>query len=503
MHKSVGVLVVAYNAASTLAATLDRIPPSFRSRIDELIVLDDASGDETFEIGADWARRHSPLRTTVLRHTKNLGYGGNQKAGYRLALQHGLDVVVILHGDGQYAPEALPRIVEPLLDGSADAVFGSRMMTKGAARAGGMPLYKYVGNKILTGLENRLLGSDLTEFHSGYRAYSLDALRAIPFESNSDGFDFDTQIIVQLLHESKRILEVPIPTYYGTEICHVNGLRYAADVLRDVFEYRKVSAGFGTSDWVPWPREYRLKQDRHSSHGTLLAELAALPAGRVLDLGCSGGQFAEQARALGHRVTGVDAVEVDGVRTRVDEFIRADLNEGIPERARIGAGYDVVVAADVLEHLMHPEQLLREMRGALRPGGHVLVCVPNAVHWYPRLRFATGRFGYDRRGILDETHLRFFTRASFRRMLVRTGYDILAEQCQGLPLPVLAAGTRTGRIPWQRAIARADRFAARVRPNLFAYQFSACLTPHHENTISAPGLLPMQSRTSDPSYAEI
>ncbi len=234
MHKSVGVLVVAHNAAATLAATLDRIPTDFRSRIDELIVLDDASLDETFEIGADWARRHSRLRTTVLRHTKHLGYGGNQKAGYRLALQHGLDVVVMLHGDGQYAPEALPRIVEPLLDGSADAVFGSRMMTKAAARAGGMPLYRYLGHKILTGLENRLLGSELTEFHSGYRGYRLDALPDVPFEHNSDGFDFDTQIIVQLLHESKRILEVPVPT------CHAvaRADRFAARVRPNLFAYQ-------------------------------------------------------------------------------------------------------------------------------------------------------------------------------------------------------------------------------------------------------------------------
>jgi glycosyltransferase involved in cell wall biosynthesis len=488
MHKRVGVLVVAYNAAGTLAGTLDRIPVAFRDRIDEIIVMDDASGDETFAVGADWARRNHLVRTTVLRHTKNLGYGGNQKAGYRLAIEHGLDVVVMLHGDGQYAPEAMPELVGPLLRDEADAVFGSRMLTKGGAQAGGMPRYKYLGNRVLTGLENRLLGADLSEWHSGYRAYSTAALRTVPFEANSDGFDFDTQIIVQLVHGGRRIVEMPVPTHYGDEVCHVNGLAYAKDVVRDLLEYRTVSVGFGTSDWVPQPREYRFKEGMGSSHGALLAELAKLPPGRILDLGCSSGLFAEQARALGHRVVGVDRVELDGVRDRTNLFVRADLDAGVPAGVRVEAGYDVVVAADVLQHLARPERLLREIRAELRPGGQVLVCVPNAVHWYPRLRFASGRFGYDRRGILDENHLRFFTRATLRRALLRTGYDLLDEQVRGLPLRVLGSGTRLGRLPAERLLAPLDHALARSLPNLFAYQFIVRLTPHHEDTVSAPGL---------------
>jgi SAM-dependent methyltransferase len=333
-----------------------------------------------------------------------------------------------------------------------------------------------------------MLGSNLSEFHSGYRAYSTSALRAVPFEHNSDGFDFDTQIIVQLVHEGKRILETPIPTYYGDEVCYVNGLTYAKDVVRDLIEYRCVTVGLGTSDWVPQPREYRFKAGMDTSHATLLAELAELPPGRVLDLGCSSGLFAERARALGHRVVGVDRVEIDGVRDRLNLFVRADLDDGIPDTARVAAGYDVVIAADVLQHLARPERLLRQIREVLRPGGQVLVCVPNGVHWYPRLRFASGRFGYDRRGILDENHLRFFTRTSLRRLLIRTGYDILGEEVSGLPLRVLGSGTRLGRLPAERLLAPLDRALARGLPNLFAYQFIARLTPHHENTISAPGL---------------
>ncbi len=243
-EKKIGILIVAYNAASTLAAVLDRIPPDFRPRISEVIVSDDHSQDSTYLVGLGY-QQTSDLPITLIRQPRNLGYGGNQKAGYQVAIDHGLDIIVMLHGDGQYAPECLPDLVAPLLRDEAEAVFGSRIMIKGAARKGGMPMYKFVGNRILTKFENAALGTDLTEFHSGYRAYSVEALKQIPFEQNSDGFNFDTQIIIQLHDAGKHIVEVPIPTYYGDEICYVAGVRYAADVTKDVVAYRLGKAGFG------------------------------------------------------------------------------------------------------------------------------------------------------------------------------------------------------------------------------------------------------------------
>jgi glycosyltransferase involved in cell wall biosynthesis len=473
----IGILVVAYNAESTLVATLDRIPADFRERIAEVIVLDDASHDDTFAHGEAWARRADTPRTLVVRHTKNLGYGGNQKAAYKLALERGLDIVVLLHGDGQYAPEMVPDMVAPLERGECDAVMGSRMMEKGAARRGGMPLYKLVGNRILTRAENAMLGTRLTEFHSGYRVYSTSALRDIPFEHNADDFDFDTQIIVQLLDAGKRILEIPIPTYYGDEICYVNGMRYAKDVIKDVMEYRLVTMGFGTSDWVPKPADYAFKDGDGSSHAVILEMMRSMPASRILDLGCSGGLFAAHARAAGHHVTGVDYVEIPGVRERTDHFVKASLEEGIPAEA--GDGFDVIVAADVIEHLSRPGEVLRDMCRVLRPGGQVLLSVPNFAHWYPRIRVATGQFGYDRRGILDETHLRFFTRATLRRLVRASGFDILEEQATGLPLRAISEsdGQRL------RITHKIDRALVRARPTLFGYQYILRLTPHAQETV--------------------
>lgn len=150
----IGIVVVAYNAASTLVQTLERIPVGFRQRIQEIIICDDASHDGTFEEGRSWASHAGAPPTHIIRHTRNLGYGGNQKAAYSFAIERGLDVVVLLHADGQYAPEVLPDFVDTLERTNCDAVFGSRMMTKGSARRGGMPLYKFLGNKALSRFEN-------------------------------------------------------------------------------------------------------------------------------------------------------------------------------------------------------------------------------------------------------------------------------------------------------------------------------------------------------------
>ena len=175
----IGILVVAYNAASTLAGVLDRIPTDFRHRVTTVLVFDDHSDDSTYLVGLGYQQVASDLPLEVIRHPQNLGYGGNQKAGYRWAIEHGLDIVVLLHGDGQYAPELLPEIVAPLERGRGRR--GVRLAHDGRrarpAKAG-MPLYKYVGNQILTRFENAVLGTQLTEFHSGYRAYWVAALDA-------------------------------------------------------------------------------------------------------------------------------------------------------------------------------------------------------------------------------------------------------------------------------------------------------------------------------------
>ena len=475
--KRIGVLVVAYNAASTLAAVLDRIPREFVPRIEKILVTDDFSQDATYLVGLGYQQTNQDLPLEIIRHPRNLGYGGNQKAGYRWAIEHGLDIVVLLHGDGQYAPEMLPEMVAPLERGQADAVFGSRMMEPGDARRGGMPAYKYVGNKILSSFQNTVAGASLTEWHSGYRAYSVSALAELPLDRNSNGFDFDTQVILQLLEARMRISEISIPTFYGDESCYVNGLGYAGDVTKAVLRYRAHKMGFGTGETAFADDHYQLKHGEDTSHARILDMLGRMPPGRVLDLGCDDGSLGERLRYAGHEVTGVDLHKHEGVGDRLDRFFEADLEEGIPPE--VGDGYDVVLAADVLEHVRHPDALLRDIRDRLASGGTVVTSVPNFGHWYPRLRVASGRFDYDRRGILDEGHLRFFTRRSFEHLAARTGFEVRRREAVGLPLEVSrrsASGTKPPS-SGARIVEGADRMAAEIWPTLFGYQFVYELAP--------------------------
>lgn len=238
MAKKIGILVVAYNAESTLRDVLHRIPASIWEKIEEVFVFDDSSQDRTTEVGkALEVQEPFAGKLKVFKNPINLMYGGNQRRGYQYAMERGLDIVVLLHGDGQYAPEVMQDLLAPLESGRADMVMGSRMMVKGAAIKGNMPMYKYVGNKILTFTENRLIGTRLSEFHSGYRAYSVHALRDIPLDEMTHNWHFDTQIILQFIKRGFRIEEVPIPTYYGDEICRVNGIPYALNCVRETCKY--------------------------------------------------------------------------------------------------------------------------------------------------------------------------------------------------------------------------------------------------------------------------
>ncbi len=226
----------AYNAEKTLERTVADIP---RDVVDEIILVDDASKDNTVAIA-------KKLGLTVFQHKKNRGYGANQKTCYEKALEHGADIAVMCHPDYQYDPKIIPQLVEPILRGEADAVFGSRMM-KGGALEGGMPLWKHNANILLTAFENVLLGTYLTEYHSGFRAYSNKLLKRVNFKANSDGFIFDTEIIVQILANHLKIEEVPIRTRYFEEASSIKlwpSILYGLGIIRVMLEYVLYSKGW-------------------------------------------------------------------------------------------------------------------------------------------------------------------------------------------------------------------------------------------------------------------
>lgn len=233
----IGLFIIAYNAVNHLNKTIARIPKEVYDEVEEIFVVDDCSSDNSYYAALGYKAQHGIDKLTVHRNEKNQGYGGNQKVGYQYAIDRGLDIVALIHGDGQYAPEALPSLLEPLVAGEADMVFGSRMSKPFEALKGGMPLYKFAGNRILTTIQNRLSGLQLSEYHSGYRLYSTSALQQLPFESFTNTWHFDTQIILAMAERNLRIVERPIPTYYGDEICHVNGIPYAMHCLLTSFQF--------------------------------------------------------------------------------------------------------------------------------------------------------------------------------------------------------------------------------------------------------------------------
>ena len=460
----VAVFVVAYNAEAHIEETLRRIPGDLLPHLTSIYVIDDKSVDRTTEV-ARRLKAELPM-LEVFTTPVNQGYGGNQKLGFTHAIRQGFDVVVLLHGDGQYAPEMLPGILAPFAEPETAAVFGSRMMTQGGARRGGMPLYKYVGNRILTAIENRLLDASLTEFHSGYRAYRVSALARIPFRYNTSDFHFDTEIIIQLLARKMKIVEVPIPTYYGDEICHVEGIPYAFNCVGTVMRAR-------ANQWylVHHPKfdvydggEYVFKEAPSSVHQHVLARTWQ-PGTKVVELGAGHG---EVGRSLHER--GVEVVAVDLSPPQVGfsyPYLQANLDEPFAEQTTdaLGERADVVVALDVIEHLRSPEGSLQEIRRAMKPGSTLVASTGNVGYFLVRLMLALGFFNYGKKGILDLTHTRLFTVRSFCRTLEGEGFRISSVRGVGPPIrDMVGKGAVLGFLD------SAASFLARVWPSLFGYQ---------------------------------
>jgi glycosyltransferase involved in cell wall biosynthesis len=262
--KKIVVVMPAYNAAKTIEKTYREIPLDL---VDEVVVTDDASGDETVEIA-----KKLGLRTLV--HEKNRGYGGNQKTCYTEALRLGADVVIMLHPDYQYTPALLPAMIGLITDGPFDAVLGSRILG-GGALSGGMPLYKYVANRLLTAIQNLLTGGKLSEYHTGYRAFSREIIETLPLHENSNDFVFDNQMLTQILVAGFKIGEVTCPTAYFDEASSINfqrSVRYGLGVLKtslDAFRHRKGYANISYFD----PNGRRLApQEEMADHPTVAAK---------------------------------------------------------------------------------------------------------------------------------------------------------------------------------------------------------------------------------------
>jgi len=235
-NQKICVVLPAYNAVRTLERTLCEIPPGV---IDDVVLVDDASTDDTLQL----ARK---LGIFAVRHESNKGYGGNQKTCYRLALERGADIVIMLHPDYQYTPKLLLPMGAMLASGLFDVVLGSRILGT-SALAGGMPLYKYIANRALTFIQNILLGHKLSEYHTGYRGFTRAALESLPLERNSDDFIFDNQMLSQVIYMGYRVGEISCPAKYFPEASSINFRRsviYGLGVLKTSISFRLARLGF-------------------------------------------------------------------------------------------------------------------------------------------------------------------------------------------------------------------------------------------------------------------
>jgi glycosyltransferase involved in cell wall biosynthesis len=240
-NKKVVVVLPAYNAAKTLEQTYKEIPPEL---VDEVVLVDDASKDDTIGVAQQLGIRH------IIRHEQNKGYGGNQKSCYKKALDLGADIVVMLHPDYQYTPRLLTAMVSIIGNDLYPVVLGSRILGKGALK-GGMPIYKYLFNRMLTFSQNLLMGQKLSEYHTGYRAYSAEVLRTISFENNSDDFVFDNQVLAQIFYSGFEIGEVTCPTKYFEEASSINFQRsmvYGFGCMKTAMTYMLCKAGWMKSN---------------------------------------------------------------------------------------------------------------------------------------------------------------------------------------------------------------------------------------------------------------
>jgi glycosyltransferase involved in cell wall biosynthesis len=239
LGKKLVVVLPAYNAEKTLAQTYAEIPFDI---VDEVVLVDDASRDETVELAKRLGIRH------VIRHERNKGYGGNQKTCYDTALSLGADIVVMLHPDYQYTPKLLTAMASIIANGVYPCVLGSRILG-GGARKGGMPLYKYIANRFLTLAQNLLMGQKLSEYHTGYRAFSREVLQAVDYHANSDDFIFDNEMLAQIFYAGFEIAEITCPTKYFAEASSINFMRssiYGLGVLRVSIQYALQKLGLGS-----------------------------------------------------------------------------------------------------------------------------------------------------------------------------------------------------------------------------------------------------------------
>ena len=475
--KKLLIYIVAFNHEKFIEKVLNRIDKKIFDKFEtEILINDDHSADNTFKIIKNYKNenKNKGCKIKILSNPVNLGYGGNQKIGYHYAIKNKFDYVALLHGDGQYAPEVLEDLINEMSNQNAMAVFGSRMMTKGGALRGGMPFYKFVGNKILTFFQNKILSANLSEFHSGYRVYTVNSLKKIPFHLNSNDYPFDTEIIIQLLFSKSKIIEFPIPTYYGQEISYVNGFYYAYKIMIESVKAKIQKFGIlydKKYDVFPEVNNYILKNDFLSPHSETINQIQK--NSKILDIGCNDGGLGNKLiEEKDCEVTGVE-INKNQLKYNLNAFHTCDLDRDLPniDYNKI----DNVIMLDVIEHLKSPEEFMSKLYSKVSNNSkiEILISTPNISFFLIRFMLFFGFFNYGKRGILDRTHTRLFTFSSFSKLILGANFKIVSVKGMPAPFP-LALGSNI----FSNSLLNINRFLIFFFKSLFSYQIFMKIRPN-------------------------
>ena len=461
------IFIVAYNHENFITKVLERLPKSLKNENYEILIIDDASIDKTFKIANEWSKKNNEINIKILKNIKNYGYGGNQKIGMQYAIENKFDTLTLLHGDGQYAPEIIHDLIKFHIKNKASLTLGSRMINKRDALKGKMPLYKFIGNIILTKIQNLILKTSLSEFHTGYRIYSINTLKKIKFDLNSNKYHFDTEIIIQHIAKKYKIVEYPIPTYYGDEISYVNGFNYAYNIIKQSLIYKFQKLGIFYSDKYSYALDnYEDKSKFASTHLTVIKKIKNNSS--IIDFGSSDAHYLNFLKKDKNCYIKTVNKYSHKKNPNIDEEEIIDLDKNLPSKID---KFEYVFLLDIIEHLNDPENFVKKLYSELNQKQKVIASTGNISFIIMRLMLLFGYFNYGNRGILDKTHTRLFTFSSFKKLFLNN-YEII--ETKGIPAPFPLA---LGHNIFSKILLNVNIFLIKISKPIFSYQILLILRP--------------------------
>jgi len=471
------ILITAFNVEKLISKVIDRLPDEIKTNkiYYEILIIDDASSDDTLAEIIKIKENFDELKITCLSNKKNLGYGGNQKIGYFYAIKNNFDYVVLLHGDGQYAPEKILEMLDPLIKNEADAVQGSRMINRLDALRGKMPIYKFFGNVGLTFAQNLMTGMKMSEYHSGYRAYRVQSLNEIPFHLNSNHFHFDTQIFLQLNILKKKIKEIPIPTFYGEEISSLKSISYGFAILNTTLHYYFQKYGIFYDKKFNFlddnnSNRYVSKLDFLSTHQKTYETVKA--DSKILTIGC-GNAYVEKrlSEKKNCKIVGIDQFKIENSSFMESFEIKDFETDEIKFESK---DFDYILFLDVIEHLSNPEDFLIRLNNQISKNQNIelIISTPNVANIFIRMMLFFGFFNYGKKGILDKTHKRLFTLNTFKKILEESNFEIKKIHSIPPPFPLAIKNNFFANI-----LLQIFKIGNIIASRLFAFQFLIIAKP--------------------------